>query len=619
MSANETTTRKPPDARPRLTTREHIAWLAAYWKPHRRFLIFLFFFTLVSSAVAIAYPLVFRQVIDGIYRSLDKSHPESRQLNRLLGILALIAAGRFVAGFYPSFRAWMNLKLEKDVRERIFTSLLGKDYSFFGKFRTGDLVTRLTDDIAEYPRIAWFGCSGIFRFVDSASKFVFCVAAMLFLDRRMALLAMIPVPVMLAIVYRARHALSATYRRQQEAVSRTNDQIESAFAGIRIVKAFNAETGQERRLAAILEERIGIQLRLAKLAVFLFSMDNIASRIGQVIVLCFGGLLVLQNRLSVGTLYAFYVYLDMLINPMMDLPNLFVTARQAFVSIDREEEILRTPVVVERVGEARLDRPIERIELSQVSFRYREELKPSLSRASLVVRKGERIAVVGPVASGKSTLLRLVAGLLPPQEGTYSINGRPFREWEWPSVRARIGYVPQESLLFSETIAENVSFGRGVDPGWVGRCLEVAQMGPELTAMRDGIETQLGTRGTLVSGGQKQRVAIARALAGRPDVLLLDDCTASLDARNEDLFWSSLEESLPGMTILLVSHRLATIRRADRIIVLVRGRVIDAGTHEELSQRCGVYREFLLTQEKKSHLGGDDPTGSGVEPARSSG
>jgi len=589
----------------RMTNRQHIAWLSAYWKPHRRFLIFLFLFTLVSSAVAIAYPLVFRQVIDGIYKSLDKAHPDSRLLNRLLGILALIAAGRFIAGFYPSFRAWMNLKLEKDVRGRVFGSLLEKDYSFFGKFRTGDLVTRLTDDIAEYPRIAWFGCSGVFRFVDSASKFIFCVGTMLFLDVRLALLAMIPVPVMLLIVYRARHALGATYRRQQEAVSRTNNQIESAFAGIRIVKAFNAEAGQEQRLAGVLEERIGIQLKLAKLSVFLFSMDNIASRLGQVVVLLFGGYLVLANQLTVGTLYAFYVYLDMLIHPMMDLPNLFVTARQAFVSIDREEEVLGAPVVVTRGGATPLAGPIERIEISNACFRYREELMPALAGVSCVVRRGERIAVVGPVASGKSTLLRMVAGLLPAQEGIYAINGRPFATWDWPSIRARIGYVPQESLLFSETIAENVAFGRPIDGAWVGRCLEVAQMGPELAVMKDGIETQLGQRGTLVSGGQKQRVAIARALAGRPDILLLDDCTASLDARNEDLFWSALDDSFPAMTVLLVSHRLATIRRADRILVLERGRLIDSGTHAELAARCDVYREFLQTQKKRSHLAGE--------------
>jgi ATP-binding cassette subfamily B protein len=582
--------------------REHVAWLAAYWRPHWRFLFFLFFFTLVSSAVAIAYPLVFKQVIDGIYRAMETGEPRQDALRRLLGILALIAFGRLIAGFYPSFRAWMNLTLERDIREKVFGSLLAKDYTFFGKFRTGDLVTRLTDDIADFPRIAWFGCSGIFRFVDSASKFTFCVIAMFLLDSRLALLAMAPVPLMLFVVYKAQHALGATYRRQQEAISRTNNILESAFSGVRIVKAFNGEAGQQRRFGDVLEERITIQMKLAKLVQFLFSMDNIASRIGQVIVLSVGGVWVVEGRISLGTLYALYVYLDMLIHPMTDLPHLFVTSRQAFVSIDREEEILQAPVVFRRDGAGEAAGRIRRAALETVSFRYREELEPALTDVTMEVAAGKRVAVVGPVASGKSTLLRVLAGLLPAQGGTYRVNGHPFDRWEWASLRGEIGYVPQESQLFSETIAENVAFGRAADAAWIERCLGAAQMGADVDGMKERLETQLGPRGTLVSGGQKQRIAIARALAGRPSLLLLDDCTASLDARNEDLFWSALEKEFPEMTVVLVSHRLATILRADRIVVLEKGRVVDSGTHDELAGRCGVYREFLATEEKKSHL-----------------
>jgi ATP-binding cassette, subfamily B, multidrug efflux pump len=591
-----------------MSTREHAAWLAAYWKPHRRFLIFLFFFTLVSSAVAIAYPLVFRKVIDGVYSVLDARRPENGRLYRLIGILALIALGRMVAGFYPGFRAWMNLKLERGIRERVFGSILGKDYTFFGKFRTGDLVTRLTDDIAEYPRISWFGCSGVFRFIDSLSKFVFCVAAMLFLNTKLALLAMIPVPFMLYVFYMARQELGTTYKKQQEAVSRTNNTIEAAFSGIRIVKAFNAGGGQENRLGAILKERIGIQLKLAKLIVLVHEMDNIASRIGQVVVLSVGGLAVVDGKLSVGTLYAFYVYLDMLIYPMMDLPNLFVTAKQAFVSIDREEEILRHPAGARWRGSGIQSESITGLSLDGVSFRYRAELPPALDRISFRISRGQKVAVVGPVASGKSTLLKLLSGLLPPQEGRFEVNGSPLDAWDGDAFRRRIGYVPQESLLFSETIEENVAFGRTVDPRWIIDCLTIAQMGQDLSRMKDGIATQLGQRGTLVSGGQKQRIAIARALAGKPDILLLDDCTASLDAHNEDLFWAGLLREFPEATTFVVSHRLATIRRADTILVLDHGRLVGQGTHEELAGHCDVYRAFLLTEAKKRHLA-EEPDG----------
>jgi len=407
---------------------------------------------------------------------------------------------------------------------------------------------------------------------------------------------------MLYIFYRARRELSTTYEKQQQMVSQTNNTIEAAFSGIRIVKAFNADTGQKRQLSEILTERIGIQLKLAKLIVFVHEMDNIASRIGQAIVLAVGGLAVLNGELTIGKLTTFYFYLDLLIYPMMDLPNLFVTGRQTFVSIDREEEILNHPVVVERTHSDLSMDHFRQITLDDATFRYREGLPAALEGVSFTIPHGRKIAVVGPVASGKTTLLRVLAGLVPVQRGSYEINGRPFSEWDWPTLRGRIGYVPQESHLFSETIQENVAFGRPGDVEWVRRCLEIAQMGADLEQMKEGVATQLGQRGTLVSGGQKQRIAIARALAGKPELLLLDDCTASLDARNEDLFWTGLEAAFPDVTAFVVSHRLATIRRADTILVLDHGSLVDRGTHEELARRCDIYRAFLLTEEKKREL-----------------
>ena len=588
---------------PTMTTREHLKWLAAYWRPHKVFALVLVFWTLMSSAVAVAFPLVWMLVIDGLHALPPGEILADDDLGRYAAILAVIAVGRVVVGLYPAFRAWMNLNIEKAVRERVFASILAKDHTFFGRFRTGDLVTRLTDDITEYPRVAWFGCSGVFRFLDSASRVFFCVGAMLlYCNVKLALLAMIPVPLMLWVFYLARKELSATYRLQQAAVSATNDTLEAALSGIRIVKAFNADEGQERRLGKILHERIGIQLKLAKLVALVHQSDNIASRLGQVVVLSVGGLMVIDGELSLGTLFALHLYLDMLIHPMMDLPNLFVAAKQAFVSIEREEEVLRAPAVERTHAPGRSAAPIERVSFSDATFGYRKDLPPALSGVSFSVARGSRVAVVGAVASGKSTLLRVLAGLIPLDEGVCSYGETPLGAWDWPTLRARIGYVPQESLLFSETIEDNVAFGRAVDPAFVQECLATAQMGDDLARLSGGTATQLGRGGTLVSGGQKQRVAIARALAGRPEVLLLDDCTSSLDARNEDRLWDGIAEMCPGVTTFVVSHRLTTIRRADTILVLDAGRLVDSGTHAELSQRCAPYGEFLLAEERKEHL-----------------
>jgi ATP-binding cassette subfamily B protein len=586
-----------------MTTWDHLKWLAAYWRPHRAFAGVLILFTLLSSAVAVAYPLAWKFVIEELERLPSGDSLAAANLGRFTAILAAIALGRIVAGFYPGFRMWMNLNIEKAVRGRVFISILAKDHTFFGRFRTGDLVTRLTDDISEYPRIAWFGCSGVFRFLDSSARVFFCVGAMLFFcDARLALLSLIPVPLMLWVFYLAKKELSITYRAQQVAVSRTNDTLEAAFSGVRIVKAFNGVAGQEQRLAAVLHERIGLQLKLARLVALVNQSDNLASRLGQVIVLSIGGVMVIDGTLTLGTLFALHLYLDMLVQPMMDLPNLFVSARQAFVSVDREEEVLRAPEAVRMAAPGQRNGPIARVALERATFAYRENMPTALDAVSFSVERGSVVAVVGAVASGKSTLLRVLAGLLPVQDGACIYGDRRIEAWDWPAIRARIGYVPQESLLFSETIEDNVALGRDVGPAVVRACLEIAQMNDDLTRIELSAAARLGHGGTLVSGGQKQRIATARALAGRPEVLLLDDCTSSLDARNEDRLWESIRQKCPGVTIFCVSHRPTTIRRADLILVLEGGRLVGMGTHEQLSADCREYGEFLMAEERREHM-----------------
>jgi len=591
---------------PEMGTRARIAWLWRYWRSHRFILFFLFFFTLVSTAVAVGYPLVFRWVLDRLSQMLASKQPGSAALGQVFLLLGAIMAGRFVAALYPATRAMVNLWLEIGIREDVFARLMDKDHRFQTRFRTGDVVTRLTDDIAEFPKIAWFGCSGVFRAVESSSKLVFCLAAMATLKWELTLVAVLPLPVMMWIFYALRHRIRDSMKASQQTISKTNDMLESAFTGIRIVKAFRAEEGQKKRLADLMRERVGVFFRLIRLQTFVNALDTAASRIGQMLVLAVGGYMVMRGETTIGTLYAFYVYLDILTQPMMDIPFLFMAGQQAFVSIDRVEEIRAFPAAVRPAAQAEAG-AVREIAFENLGFSYGNGRRV-LEGVSFRALAGQKIALVGPVASGKSTLLRMLAGMMPPTEGRVLVNGRDLREWDWEDYRQRIGYVPQEGGLFSQSIAENVLFGRPApaeaasEEAWVRECLEAAQMREDLAAMPEGVETMVGQKGGLVSGGQKQRVAIARALAGRPQVLLLDDCTAALDARNEDRFWKELDARFAGRTVFLVSHRLATIRRADRILVLENGRLADEGTHAELSARCATYREFLQIERAKAHL-----------------
>ncbi len=584
---------------------KHVRWIWNFWQPHRPWLWVLAILTLLSSAVTLAFPKVLGYVIDNIKQLADASNAQlaSQHIWTLTGILVAIGIARSLSNLYPGTRALVNARIEMDVRQYYFSRILEKGYRFFSKFRTGDLVTRLTDDISNFPKIAWFACSGIFRAVESGSKFLFCLIFMLIINWQLTLLTLLPLPIMFILFYRVRMAMTQRALERQAITSRTSDALEAAFSGIRILKAFTAERQTAERFYGVLTDRIDIEMRLMKLWM---GMHNIYMGImlaGQLIVVLAGGLMVVYEKLSVGDFFAFYLYVTLLLPPLMDIPNLFVTSRQAFACIDREIEIEETSGGTENIyiGTAALPQ-LESIELTGASFTYDGKELPALADVDLKLKAGQRVAIVGAVGSGKSTLLKMAAGLLPPTAGDLLINGRSLREFNLAQYRKQVGYVPQEATLFSESVNENVSFGRGLTSDKTQAALQMAQVLNELQALPKGLDQVLGQRGLTISGGQKQRLAIARALAGNPRLLLMDDCTSALDAENERAFWDSFQAANPDAACLIVTHRLATARQADTILVLEYGRVAGHGTHDELLESCEAYRNFLSREELKAAL-----------------
>ncbi len=585
----------------------HIRWIREFWQPHLIWLWVLFALTFLSSGVALAFPLVFRYVIDFLETSLAAANPDAAASVtwRAIWIFAVIGFARSVTHLYPGFRAMVNAKIGMDVREHYFSLILRKGYRFFQKFRTGDMVTRLTDDIENFPKIAWFCCSGLFRALESGSKFLFCMGFMLYLNWKLALVSVSPIPIMLTIFYFVRMALTKASLANQQVISKTNDSLESAFSGIRIIKAFRAEENQSGEFRGLLEERIETEVRLRKLWFQMFNLSMWIQQVGQVIVLVVGGAMVVSGELTIGVFYAFYMYLGLLLQPLMDIPHLFVTSRQAFACIDREIEIEETEGGTEHIVFGSL--PIKKLnvlELKKVNFRFEDDLPLSLGDINLSLKAGEKAAVVGSVGSGKSTLIKVVAGLIPPVDGDVLLNGRNVYDYSIADYRSRVGYIPQESTLFSESVEENVSFGRDIPEPEIRSALDMAQVLEEMDNLPDGLKQVLGQKGMTVSGGQKQRLAIARALAGNPDLLLMDDCTSALDAENEQRFWEMFADKFPNTACLIVTHRLATARKADVIYVLAEGKIVGAGTHEELLRDCEEYRNFLTREELQAALAG---------------
>jgi len=563
---------------------------------------------------------LFRQLIDVIENVLATPDIENpmKPIYQIVWMMVIVGFVRIIASFYPSFRAFMNQKFEYILRHRYFTKILEKDYKFFLKFRTGDLVTRLTSDIQDFPKIGWFMCSGIFRAFDAAVRIIFCIVVMFFLCWDLTLLTLIPIPVMVAIFYLVSNKLHKRFQKNQEAISEINNQLEMTFSGIRIIKSFVCEEKYKRFFRNALDNRFKTELKLVRTNTVLHLIYEYIDYAMIIAVILIGGYKVVTGAISIGTFYAFYTYLSMLIWPILDLPQLFVSGKQAFVCIDRLEEIKDFPVTSYNscLCEERSNpvSNIESIRFENVSFSHEDRKAKILDNISFEVKKGEKMLILGRSGAGKTTILGLLSGLLIPQEGEIFVNDIPLKNLNQVHLRELMGYVPQEPSLFSGTIRDNVYFGTNVvaisdcQPSNVGAMssspvadnetyyntiISAIQMKDEIDQFTQGDLTVIGQKGLTLSGGQKQRLAIARALFKQPELLILDDITASLDAKKEELLWNQIHSMFNNLTAFIVSHRLSSLRYADSVLFLDSGKIIANGKHEELLNTNKIYKEFI--------------------------
>jgi ATP-binding cassette subfamily B protein len=584
-----------------MNKKSHIAWVWRVWRGHRGLILLLFCLTLLSSAVAVTYPYLSKLLLDMLQRLMESKATAAvanPQIKRLVLLILAVGVASFIANLFPGIRGAANLVFEYVTRISYFKKVMEKDHRFFSAFRTGDVTTRLTDDInSDGQKLSWFMCSGIFRAVEAVSKILFCLVAMLLLNWKLTLLSLIPLPLMIVAFAIVQDRIYDSFQKNQEAISEINNQLEMSFSGVRIIKSYASEKKYERFFSDALKRRFGTELSVNRLYIILQMVYMYIEQVAVIGVIFAGGYMAVRGSITVGTFYAFYNYLGMLIYPILDIPTLFVSGKRAFVNIDRLEEMADFPAPA-KVTAGRPVASLGRVEVEGVSFSYEGREKPVVEDVSFGLEPGEKLAIIGPVGSGKTTLIKMLAGLLPPERGRISFDGANFAELDPASFSLSLGYVPQESLLFSGTIRENIAFGtRGegleIAQDELDEALDIAQISGEVGSFSKGVDTLLGQRGVSVSGGQKQRLAIARAVARKPSLLLLDDITASLDAANEERLWRRLEEGSKGLTCVVISHRLSTLHYTDKVLFLEGGRMAAFGKHEELIEGCPAYRAFI--------------------------
>lgn len=558
-----------------------LRWFRRVWAGHPRVLAALLLFTALNAVLVTAFPWLWQHLIDAVYD--DGGPTRIREL-----ALWMLAVGLGQSLFYAALqtlRSVMNVRIPWLARRQLFDHLSQLPPSFYRRWRAGDVVTRLTDDAGE--KISWFLCSGVFRAAEAALVVLVCVGAMASIDPVLTLWVVLPLPLLVIAQALAQGELARRYAEVQRSISGINDELTTTFSGIRIVQACGLEGAAAQRFSEQAEEQQRAEVRTAVIQQAIFLMYGYGWQTAVFALLLAGGWHVVDGQITLGQFVSFEGFVMTLVWPMFDFGTFLSRFKQAEVALRRLEDLLD-----EEPQQATGTLPYAPGLQVRAATVLAEDGTRLLDAVDLELHPGELCALVGEVASGKSTLLQLVAGHRVPSEGAVSYGGHDSRDIDIRALRAGLGYVPQDAVLISTSLRDNLLLGREVDPGTLERALDVSRFAQDLPSLPDGLETAVGERGVTLSGGQQQRVALARALVGAPSLLLLDDATSALDADTEAAFWDRLEQVLPEVAALVVTHRPATLQRADRIVVLGGGRIAQVGRHDELLALEGPYRRI---------------------------
>lgn len=494
--------------------------------------------------------------------------------------------------------------VERLLRSRFMNHLMTMTPSFFERNRTGDLMARATNDIRAVSATVGFG---MLTLVDSTIFLSVVLLAMGFLvSWKLTLAAVLPLPLIaVAMIFYGR-AIHDRYSLAQDAFGDMNDQVLESVSGVRVIRAYVQERLDEKRFSDITEDVYRKNMAVARVDAFFEPTIRLCVGLSYIIGLTYGIYLVFRNQITLGDLVSFNMYLGMIVWPMFAIGELINIMQRGGASLERIDETTNTkPDVMDIAHPTQVASPT-RIELNNVTFRYPTSTIDNLSNVSLSLSQGETLGIVGRTGSGKSTLLKQLLHEYPTGTGDILISDVPIEHITLDQLHSWMGYVPQEQILFSKTVRENIQFG--YDNASDERILDAitaAAFQNDLGTLSDGLDTLVGERGVSLSGGQKQRVSLSRAFISNPDILILDDALSAVDARTEARIIENIRQQRSGKTTLISTHRLSAIEHADQIVVLDNGYITERGTHQELLDLNGWYREQYDRQQVENNLSND--------------
>jgi ABC-type multidrug transport system fused ATPase/permease subunit len=602
-----------------------VRWMVGLLRPYRRQVIAMFVALVVATAAGLAPPYLAGRAIDNGING-NNGAGDTGALTLIVIVFIASAAIYWAASYAQTYLVgWVGQRALQDLRQRIYEHLQAMSIGFFTRRKPGVLISRMTNDVQALDSLVTDGVVTLFQ---STLTLIGVVVILVVLDVPLALVTFITFPLLLvgSVVFRI--ISSNAYRLTREKIANITAYLQETLSGVRVVRSFGQEQRHIERMSVLNEENRAVNMRTVYLNAAYFPAVELLSAIGTAAILLYGGYQVIDGNIEVGILIAFVGYLNQFFDPIQQISQLYTTYQQGMAALDKIFDLLDTrPDMVDKPDALDPGQIRGEIRLEDVWFSYAaegdraresrvEDIAPpaegevsapvsasgngtgpdeadetwAMRGVDLLIPAGQTVALVGETGAGKSTLAKLVARFYDPQAGRVLVDGHDLRDLSSRALRSQLGIVPQEGFLFSGTIRENIAFGRpGADEEEIRAAARAVGADRFVERFADGYETEIGERGVQLSAGQRQLVAFARALLAEPRILILDEATSNVDVRTERVIERGLERLLAGRTAIVIAHRLSTIRRAEKIVVLERGAVVEAGTHDELIDAGGAY------------------------------
>ncbi|UPH50149.1 ABC transporter ATP-binding protein [Listeria innocua] len=563
----------------------------SYYKPYRTLFIIDFGCAVLAAILELAFPVAVNHVIDTLLPGKDFG----LIITAALALLFFYILNTFMQYIVTYFGHMLGLNIETDMRRDLFSHLQKQPFGFYDNQKTGKLMSRMTTDLFEIGEVAHHGPEDIFISIMSLFGAFFL---MWNINVKLAISTFILVPILTVLIVYFNKRMTKVTTGIFKDLGNFNAGVENAISGVRVVQAFANEPHEKGRFAVLNQAYRKSKLMFYKVMGLSFSFNYFLMRLISLFALLFGAYFTINGEISYGEFVGFILLTNVFIRPIEKINNVIESYPKGFAGFKRFLEVMDTEPTIQDEKDAKpADNFHGDIEYKQVSFEYSDG-KNVLNHIDLSIKAGETVAFVGPSGAGKTTICNLLPRFYDVSAGEITIDGENIKRFTLPSLRAQIGVVQQDVFLFSGTVRENIAYGKlDASDEEIEHVVKLAHLSKVVEEMPDGIDTIIGERGVKLSGGQKQRLAIARMFLKNPPILILDEATSALDTETEQVIQASLEELAEGRTTLIIAHRLATIKHADRIIVVNETGIAETGTHDELlAQDNGAYKRLYDAQ-----------------------